>query len=145
MNLVGLHIGASGLNAERTRLNVISMNIANAQTTQTPDGGPYRRQDVVFSARDRKESFEDLMRLTHNSHLKEVVVDRLTTDQRDFKRLYQPGHPDANEEGMVLYPNVSVPEEMTNMMTCLRAYEANASSIESTKNMALSALQIGRS
>jgi flagellar basal-body rod protein FlgC len=144
MNLVGLHIGASGLNADRIRMNIISTNIANAQTTRTPDGGPYRRQDVVFSAQNRPESFEDLMRLTYNNHLKEVAVDRIVADQREFKKLYQPSHPDADEKGFVNYPNISVPEEMTNLMTCLRSYEANASVIESTKSMAMAALQIGR-
>lgn len=143
MNLVGLHIASSGLNAERIRMNVLSMNIANAQTTRTPDGRPYRRQDVVFSAHDRPESFKDLMRIAYNSHLKEVQVDQIVSDQKPFKKLYQPGHPDANGQGFVEYPNITVPEEMTNLMTCLRSYEANASVIESTKAMAQAAIAIG--
>lgn len=106
-------IAVSGLRAESLRMNVISANIANANTSRTDAGGPYRRKDVIFSA---------LMDQLEGVKVDQVVEDYAT----DFKQVYQPGHPDANADGFVLMPNVDLPVEMMQLVTASRAYQANA-------------------
>jgi flagellar basal-body rod protein FlgC len=106
-------IAVSGLKAESLRMNVISANIANANTSRTDAGGPYRRKDVIFSA---------LMDQLEGVKVDQVVEDYAT----DFKQVYQPGHPDANADGFVLMPNVDLPVEMMQLVTASRAYQANA-------------------
>jgi flagellar basal-body rod protein FlgC len=106
-------IAVSGLKAENLRMNVISANIANANTSRTEAGGPYRRKDVIFSS---------LMDQLDGVKVDQVVEDHAT----DFKQVFQPGHPDANAEGFVLMPNVDLPVEMINLVTASRAYQANA-------------------
>jgi flagellar basal-body rod protein FlgC len=142
--LDGLKIASSGLTAERVRMNVISSNIANANTTRTPEGGPYKRKDVLFSARNSGVQFHNLMRDAFDPNLKEVAVDGIIEDKRAPKLIYNPGHPDADGQGMVAMPNVSVMEEMVNLITSNRAFEANTTSMNATKSMAMTALQIGR-
>lgn len=136
-------IPASGLDAQRERLNIISSNLANVNSTQTPEGGPYRRRDVVFSATPLEGSFENLLKQGSNT-LKQVKVSQIVYDQRPFKEVFEPSHPDANAEGYVLYPNVNAMEEMVNMISALRSYEANVTMLDSVKSMALKALEIGR-
>ena len=137
-----LDIGASALSAQRLRMDVISQNIANSNTTRTEDGTPYRRRDVVFEER----KFSDY--LTESSKEKltgsGVRVASIVEDQTPFKRVYDPGHPDADEEGYVEMPNVDVITEMINMISATRAYEANVTAINTTKSIAMKALEIGR-
>ena len=137
-----LDIGASDLSAQRLRMDVISQNIANSNTTRTEDGTPYRRRDVVFEER----KFSDY--LTESSKEKltgsGVRVASIVEDQTPFKRVYDPGHPDADEEGYVEMPNVDVITEMINMISASRAYEANVTAINTTKSIAMKALEIGR-
>jgi flagellar basal-body rod protein FlgC len=127
-----MDISASGLRAQRTRMNVISSNIANARTTRTPEGGPYRRRDVIL----RERSFE--------AALSSVDVEEIAVNSTPGERIYDPGNPDADEQGYVTMPNVNLMEEMVNMMNAARAFEANSIAVKSQKDMALKALQIGR-
>ncbi len=136
-------IGASALSAERTQLNITSMNLANAKTTRTMEGGPYRRKAVTLATTPVDKSFGEHMQSAFDRELKGVRVLDIATDKRPFKQVYEPDHPDANAEGYVLYPDINVVEEMTNMLTTTRSYEANVSSIESVKTMFQKALLIG--
>jgi flagellar basal-body rod protein FlgC len=142
--MTALEIGASGLSAERTHLNIISMNLANVNTTRTPEGGPYRRKSVVFQSTPLDSPFTKAMRSELEREVKGVKVSGVVTDQRPLKRIYDPGHPDADGQGYVRLPDINVVEEMANMMTALRTYEANAATISSAKTMYNKALELGR-
>jgi len=142
-----LDISASGLTAQRLRMDTISQNIANINTTRTENGTPYRRRVVIFEEKNSGSSFSDY--LTESSKEKYnigsgVRVARIIEDTSDFKRTYDPGHPDADEDGYVLMPNVDIITEMVNMISATRAYEANITSINITKSMAMKALEIGK-
>lgn len=131
--------------AQRMRMNTISSNIANINTTRTPEGGPYRRKDVVFSSMPDAKSFGDILGANDpKSDFQRVQVTDIVYDKKAPILKYDPTHPDANEEGYVAYPNVNLMEEMTNMIQATRSYEANVQAIQATKDMALSALEIGR-
>lgn len=136
-----MDIAASGLSAERTRMNTIASNLANAQTTRTAEGGPYKRVDPVFEA-----IALDKMRALSPSErsVSMVQVSEIAQDQRPGHMVYSPGHPDANADGYLEYPNVNIVEEMVNMISASRAYEAGISSVEATQKMAGSALDLGR-
>ena len=140
--LTALDIGASGLTADRTRINTISMNLANAKTTRTPQGGPYRRRTVVQAATDVDDPFSVHMRSALDRELKGVRVMAVTMDKRPLKQVYEPGHPDANAEGYVSYPDINVVEEMANLMSAQRNYEANVTTVEAIKGMYNKALEI---
>jgi len=131
-----LDISASGLYAERTRMDVIANNLANANTTRTPEGGPFRRQLVVLRGTEVSDP-GDLSGLG-------VSVSGVIDDTTPFPLVYDPGHPDANADGYVAMPNVNVVEEMVDMITALRAYEANVTAIDTNKNMVRSSLDIIR-
>ena len=142
-----LRIGSSGLTAQRLRLDLISNNIANAQTTRTEKGGAYQRQDVVFMPEEKKAYLPEVIaaRRDQLSSLQGGVrVAEITTDTETGPRVYDPTHPDADTDGFVTYPNVNIVVEMTNMLSATRSYEANLASIEAVKRMALKALEIGR-
>lgn len=131
--------------AQQTRMNTISSNIANINTTNTPEGGPYRRKDVVFEAIPEAKSFGEIMSTTDpRQDFRRVQVTDVMSDRKAPILKYEPDHPDANPEGYVAYPNINLMEEMTNMIQASRAYEANVSTLQATKDMALSALEIGR-
>ncbi|MEM9696437.1 MAG: flagellar basal body rod protein FlgC [Myxococcota bacterium] len=135
-----LEVAGSGLSAERGRMNVIASNLANARTTRTEQGGPYRRLDPVFEARSVDPgSFDPVMR-----HVRTVEMARVEEDPDPGQLVYDPRHPDANEAGYVELPNVNVVTEMVNLMTASRAYEAGVTSIESIKSMANAAMRIGQ-
>ncbi len=136
-----MEVAASGLSAQRTRMNTIASNMANAQTTRTEEGGAYKRVDPVFEA-VRTEKMTALT--AAEQAVRQVRVSQITQDQRPGMMVYQPGHPDANPDGYVEFPNVNVVEEMVNMITASRAYEAGVSSIEAVKGMAQSALELGK-
>jgi len=140
----GMNISASGLSAQRMRMNTISSNIANINTTQTPEGGPYRRKDVVFEAIPEAKSFGEILSTQTDQNLQRVQVTDVHVDRGAPIMKYEPDHPDANPEGMVAYPNINLMTEMTNMIQATRAYEANVSAMQASKDMALSALEIGR-
>lgn len=134
-----LEILSRGLSASRLRVNVLSSNLANAETTRTPDGGPYKRKDVVQMAHSAPSSFSTALdRLTLASPSIQAVVE----DGKEPRKVYQPGHPDADESGYVSYPNINVVSTMTDMMTASRLYQANVSAIETVRHMAQDAQQI---
>ncbi len=141
--MTALDIGASGLKAQRAYLNIISMNMANANTTRTPDGGPYRRKSISLESSPVYSPFDNAMQDARNRELKGVTVRGIVADNRPFRMSYEPGHPDANEQGYVAYPDINVVEEMTNMMNTQRSYEANVQSITAVKQMFSKALRIG--
>jgi len=127
-------------------MDVISQNIANANTTRTEKGTPYRRRLVIFEEKDQGVPFSNY--LTDRSRElylgKGVKVSKIVEDPTPFKRVYDPGHPDADAEGYVEMPNVDIITEMVNMISATRAYEANVTAINSTKSLAMKALEIGR-
>lgn len=141
-----MNVSATGLTAERLRMDIISKNIANANTTRTLAGTPYRRQMVVFEEQGYENSFEAMLQKASGSAVvgNGVEVAEIVEDPSDFKRVYNPGHPDADDAGYVLMPNVDVVTEMVNMMTASRAYEANVTALNTAKSMAMKALEIGR-
>jgi flagellar basal-body rod protein FlgC len=140
--LTSLEISGSGLKAERARLNVAAMNIANVDTTRTIEGGPYKAKSVVFSAKPL-ENFQETLDSV-NARIRKVEVVEVVEDDKPFKEVYDPSHPDANEEGIVQFPNVDVPEQMVDLISARRGYEANVTAIEAAKRMAMKALDIGR-
>ncbi|MBP2658452.1 MAG: flagellar basal-body rod protein FlgC [Firmicutes bacterium] len=136
---------ASGLTAERLRMDVISNNIANVNTTRTSQGGAYRRQMVVFSPRENQATFSQVLSEKLGTDVGNGVrVVGITEDTSAARLIYDPAHPDANQDGYVEMPNVNVVSEMVDMITATRAYEANVTTINTAKNMALKALEIGK-
>lgn len=139
-----MDISSSGLAAQRERMNILSANLANAQSTRGDDGGPYRRRDVVFSAQPTENPFENYLNGEAGTELRKVQVVDIHKDTSAPRRVYDPGHPDADQQGFVEMPNVQVMTEMVNMIAATRAFEANATAIDDAKQMALKALEIGR-
>lgn len=132
-----MEVLASGLTAERTRLDVTSSNMANAQTTRTAEGGPYKRRDPVFMATEAANS-------AFGQALAGVEVSDVTQDQSEPRMVFDPGHPDANPEGYVAMPNVSMVEEMVNMMNASRSYEAQLTAMHGLVDMTEKALSLGK-
>jgi flagellar basal-body rod protein FlgC len=131
--------------AQRTRMNTISSNIANINTTHTPEGGPYRRKDVIFESIPDAKSFGEIVMSTDPRHdVQRVQVTDVLSDTKPPLMKFEPDHPDANAEGYVAYPNINHMEEMANMIMATRLYEANVSALQASKDMANSALEIGR-
>jgi flagellar basal-body rod protein FlgC len=145
MNLFGmLELSGSALGAERQRAEVVASNMANAQTTRTPEGGPYRRQMVVFQARRTPAFALALAGSGLRENTAAVRVAAILADQRAPVMRFEPGHPDANAEGYVAYPQVDPIEEMTDLLGAVRAYELNASAVQATKNMITQSLDLLR-
>ena len=153
-------ISGYGLSAQRFRMNIISSNIANANTTRTSEGGPYQRREVVFRATDfnqvlNKELKEKNNLLEYENPLDDpflqrdanpaimsVVVDKIVRDDSDFRLKYEPSHPDANSEGYVAYPNINPVIEMADLIEATRAYQANVAAFQSAKNIANSSIEM---
>ncbi len=139
MNLIsGVDVTAGALNAQKTRLDIVAQNIANAQTTRTPSGGAYQRQIVSFET--------ELIRQQGNggAALQSVRVGTVGTDRTPGQQVYNPQHPDAGSDGLVTMPNVNLSYEMVDLITASRAYEANLSVAKNARQMALKTLQIGK-
>ncbi len=130
-----LQVVASSLESQRERMNTIVSNMANVHTTRTEEGGPYRRKDVLFEVKEIE---------TGNELLDGVRVAGVIHDNSPFKVVYDPGHPDADENGVVRFPNVEVLEEMVNMLMTFRAYEASITAFNTTKGMFMKLLDLGR-
>lgn len=144
--LSSLDISGSGLTANRLWMDVISENIANAETTKTESGGPYRRKAVVFSSADDSSSFSSILNDTIRSSSKQtagVVVTGITEDNTAFRSVYDPTNADADENGYVQMPNVDITKETLDMMTAKQAYEANITCFNAVKSMADKALEMG--
>ena len=139
-------INASGLTAQRYRMDVISENVANANTTRTEDGTPYRRKAVVFAEKGNGSNFSSaLNKATGNYKAGGVkVIETFEDTSSDLTKVYDPSHPDADDDGYVLYPNVNIVTEMTNLIDASRSYEANATAFSASKNMALKGLEMGK-
>lgn len=157
-----MHISASGLSVQRTRLNIISENIANADTTRTAEGGPYIRKQVVVESGNKDKKFAEVLqenkialRQTAKEHLPDeefttsdekskagVHVASITTDDSPIRMEYNPSHPDANADGYVAMPNVNIMQEMVDLVTASRMYEANVTALNSSKDMIRKALRI---
>jgi len=142
--MTALDVGGSALTAQRTYMNVISMNLANAKTTRTADGqGPYQRKSVALES-TRVSPFGKAMDQALGQELQGVRVTGVVNDNRPSKQVYEPGHPDADQNGYVNYPDINVVEEMTNMIQATRSYEAETSTINTIKAMYNKALELGR-
>lgn len=139
-----MDVSSSGMAAERTRMNLISSNIANANSTRTQEGGPYRRKDPVFSAVPATGSFNSVMDRDRAAGLKKVEVTQIREDQSSPRMQYDPTHPDADGQGYVALPNVNVIEEMVDMISATRAYEANVTAAQAAKSMAMKTLELLR-
>ncbi len=155
-------ISGYGLSAQRFRMNVISSNIANANTTRTAEGEPYRRREVIFKATDFDKLLNEQINKDNNflkyenplndpsspeeakPAIQSVVVDKVVRDDKDFRMKYDPSHPDANAEGYVAYPNVNPVIEMADLIEATRAYQANVSAFTSAKTIAQSAIDLLR-
>ncbi|EAI3053960.1 flagellar basal body rod protein FlgC [Campylobacter coli] len=155
-------ISGYGLSAQRFRMNVISSNIANANTTRTAEGGPYRRREVIFKATDFDKLLNEQINKDNNflkyenplndpsspeeakPAIQSVVVDKVVRDDKDFRMKYDPSHPDANAQGYVAYPNVNPVIEMADLIEATRAYQANISAFTSAKTIAQSAIDLLR-
>ena len=139
------NISASGMTGQRFRTDIIAENIANVNTTSTPDGGPYRRKIVTFAER-QVTPFGQIYSASKNAAIGNgVKVTKVTEDyETDFTMEYDPSNPDADENGYVRYPNVNTVTEMTNLIDATRAYEANANALDASKSMALTGLRIGK-
>jgi len=144
--LSSLGVSVSGMTAQRQRVNTISENIANVNTTRTPQGGPYRRRQVIFAAVSNDRTFDEELRAQDRSldTATQVKVVGIVKDNRSPIMRFEPGHPDANEEGYVAMPNVNMMEEMVNLMEASRSYEANVAAFNASKSMWQAALDLGR-
>ena len=158
--LSSFDISGYGLSAQRVRVNTISQNIANAQTTRTEEGGPYRRKEVIFKAIDFNEQFNKALgKMTDsakyedplnegefgkkvNPAIMSVVVDKISRDDSEPKMKFDPSHPDADASGYVAYPNINPVIEMADLVEATRSYQANVAAFESSKNMANSAISL---
>lgn len=135
-------ISGSAMRAQSQRLDTISSNLANIETTSTPEGGPYKKKSVYFQSTPL--SFQNQLDSSLRQSTQGVKVTKIIEDQRPPRKIYDPAHPDADGEGYVAMPNVNHMEEMVDMMSATRSYQANATVIKSAKRMALKALEIGR-
>ncbi len=151
MSLFGaLAVSASGMDAQRVRAELITENLANADTTRTPQGGPYRRKDAVFTSASMStgasfgESFAQAMSGGSNRSLEGVSVSRINIDETDPERRYLPGHPDADPQGYVAFPKISPAEEMVDLMAASRGYQANVTAIASVKDMIARSIELFR-
>jgi len=138
--LKSFDISFSGLSAQRQRLDIISNNLANIETTRTEEGGPYRRKMVVMRPGDNTMDFSS----TLDNALGGVEIDEIVEDTSPFEQQYAPAHPDANEDGYVLKPNVDLFVENANMLMAKRSFEANVAAVKAVREMTLKALEIGR-
>ncbi len=127
-----IQVSASGMSAQRTRAEAAVENMANAETTRTPEGGPYRRKDVVFSTAQQSSPFSAVFQ---NELAEGVRVDQTVQDDQPPEMRYLPGHPDANAEGYVAFPRMNPAEEMVNLMSSSRSYQANVAAISAVKDM----------
>jgi flagellar basal-body rod protein FlgC len=144
MSLFGaISVSASGMEAQRARAEVITENLANADTTRTPEGGPYKRKDTVFTTSPVASSFADVLS-SASGQGEGVAVSDITVDDRDPERRYMPGHPDADAQGYVAFPRVNPAEEMVDLLGASRGYQANVAAISSVKDMIARSIDLFR-
>ena len=144
MSLFGaISVSASGMEAQRARAEIITENLANADTTRTPEGGPYRRKDAVFTTTEVGASFGDMLSAATGAN-NGVAVSDITIDDRDPERRYMPGHPDADADGYVAFPRIDSAEEMVDLMSASRGYQANVAAISAVKDMIARSIDLFR-
>ncbi len=136
-----LKVSASALTAQTIRLNTISSNLANVDTTSTPEGGPYKKKSVYFQSKPL--SFQDQLDSNLQGSVEGVEVTKIVEDKSPPRKVYDPTHPDADKDGYVSMPNISVLKEMVDMMSATRSYQANVTAVQSEKRMVLKAIDIG--
>lgn len=141
--LTSMQIGASGLSAQRQRMDAIASNLANIETTRTPEGGPYKRKDVIFTALPL-ENFATTLKDALADKVRKVEVTDVVEDQSPPMMVHNPNHPDADAEGYVAMPNINLMEEMVNLINATRSFEANIQAVNASKSMALRAIDLGR-
>ena len=139
-----INTSSAALSAQRLRMNLISGNLANVNTTRTNQGGPYRRKEAVFAAQPLNQSFKRILADRQNNNLYTVRVAKVIEDGNPPVMKYDPQHPDADARGYVAMPNINLMEEMVNLISATRGYEANVTALKAAKDMALKALEIGR-
>jgi flagellar basal-body rod protein FlgC len=145
MNLFdSISVSASGLTAQRQRAEALVENIANADTTRTASGGPYRRHDVVFEAQSVGQPFSSVFETQMDDQPKGVAISQVVVDQSAPDRRYMPGHPDADKDGYVSFPNVNPAEDMVDLLGASRGYQANVSAISAVKDMINRSLDLFR-
>lgn len=142
--LKSMRISASGMRANTKRVEAINSNIANAQTTRTAEGGPYRRKEVVFGSEPARDKFSDILEGEIDAQAQSVHATEVVSVNEPPILKYDPTHPDANKDGYVAMPNINVMVEMADLLQAQRAYESNLKSLDVTKKMAMKALEIGR-
>ena len=142
--LKSMDISASGLQAQRVMVNVISTHLANVHTTRTPAGGPYRRRQAIFSTSPLSQKFPDLLSVRMGQQPTGVKAEVVDDTSREGEMIYDPSHPHADESGVVNLPNVNVVEEMVALLGAMRSYEANVTAFNTSKAMALKSLEIGK-
>ncbi len=135
-----LKISASGLKAQRARMEVIAGNLSNVHTTRTEEGGPYRKKEVVFVSTDVSDTKE--FGSLFSKKIEGVKIESVSESEKEFEKVFDPNHPDADQEGYVMFPNVNLMEEMTDMVAATRAYEANVNVMNTTKEMLIKSLDL---
>lgn len=135
-------ISSTALVAQRTKMNLIASNLANALTTRTPEGGPYKRKDAMFAAMPMENSFASVLDKKSQPDAKGVEVMEIMEDHNPPRLQYDPSHPDANQQGYVAYPNINVIEEMTEMISATRSYEANVTVSKASMSIQMKAMEI---
>lgn len=140
----GMNVSSSGMSAQRLRMDVISQNIANVSTTRDENGEAYRRKAVVFSEKDSTPFQEVFMRTAGVAGSGVKVTQIIEDGETAMRKVYDPSHPDSDDEGYVTYPNVNIVQEMTDLIDATRSYEANVTAFNATKNMALKGLDVGK-
>lgn len=138
--LIPLEASASGLYAQRKRMDIIASNLANLETTRTDKGGPYRRKMVVMRSKSMVGGFRNIL----DRQVEGVQIEQIVEDKSPFKKVFNPSHPDADKDGYLLKPNVELIVETTNMLMARRAFEANIAAIKAARQMIIKALEIGR-
>ncbi len=141
--MTAIEVGASGLTAQRRRLEVLISNLVNSNTTRPSGAQPYRRKDVVFSATEPRQGFESAFNAAMNG-VRSVEISEVVADRGEPVKRYEPGHPHADSDGYVTYPNINAMEEMVNILSATRSYEANLQATNTAKEMALKTLEIIR-
>jgi flagellar basal-body rod protein FlgC len=130
-----MSVSASGMSAQRQRAEVIIQNLANSETTRTPEGGPYRRQDVIFESAPETSAFSSVFQTSLSDGVTGVQVADVIQDPTDGEKRYQPGHPDADKDGYVTYPKINPAEDMVDLLSAQRGYEGNVAAMSAVKDM----------
>jgi flagellar basal-body rod protein FlgC len=140
----GMNVSASGMTAQRLRMDIISQNIANVNTTRDANGNPYRRKVVTFAEKNVTPFGDVLMKVAGTTGNGVKVTSIREDNATELRKVYDPSHPDADEDGYVSYPNVNIVQEMTDLISATRSYEANITAFNASKNMALKGLEVGK-